>query len=80
MLSSSSIGCTEALCGGVAVIVAVQLLTPANPIGSSLRLLRQFRSQVREIKREGGREGEIFKMEHAWIMIIYFRSWMHVHF
>ena len=34
-------------CLAAASVTAVQLLTPANPIGASLRLLKQLRSQVR---------------------------------
>ena len=33
-------------CLAAASVAAVQLLTPANPVGSSLRLLKQLRSQV----------------------------------
>ena len=46
LLLPPSIGGTEILCGAGAIVVAVQLFTPANPIGSSLRLLKQFRTQV----------------------------------
>jgi len=42
-----SLGTTEVLCGAAALLTAVQVFTPANPIGSSLRLMKQFRSQVR---------------------------------
>merc|ERR1740139_436104 len=33
------------ICLAAASVTAVQLLTPANPVGSSLRLLKQLRSQ-----------------------------------
>jgi len=48
-----SISSTEAACGAVFVITAVQLLTPANPIGSTVRLFRQFRSQERSLTSAG---------------------------
>jgi hypothetical protein len=50
-LMLSSISAAEAACGAAGLLAAVQLLTPANPIGSSLRLLRQFRSQVSVLDR-----------------------------
>lgn len=37
------------ICLAAASVTAVQLLTPANPVGSSLRLLKQLRSQVRAL-------------------------------
>lgn len=37
---------TDMACGVVSLVVAVQMLTPANPIGSTLRMFRQFRLQV----------------------------------
>lgn len=52
-MSSSSIGGTEVLCGLGAAVVAIQVLTPANPIGSTLRLLKQFRSQERGLTSSG---------------------------
>jgi len=36
---------TDMACGVVSLVVAVQMLTPANPIGSTLRMFRQFRLQ-----------------------------------
>lgn len=40
---------TDIACGAAAAILAVQLLTPADPLGSTLRLLKQFRSQERSL-------------------------------
>lgn len=40
-----SLSLPEIGCGVVGLLGCVQLLTPANPIGSTLRMLRQFRSQ-----------------------------------
>jgi hypothetical protein len=38
---------TASISAGIAAVVAaVELFTPANPIKNSLRLLTQFRSQV----------------------------------
>ena len=51
-LMLSSISATELLCGAGASLTAVQILTPANPIGSSMRLLKQFRSQVSKKARK----------------------------
>jgi hypothetical protein len=44
MGNNFSIG--DFVCLAAASVAAVQLLTPANPVGSSLRLLKQLRSQV----------------------------------
>jgi len=53
MLLSSSFGTTEALCGVGAVLVAIELFTPANPISSSFRMLKQFRSQEKSLTSSG---------------------------
>jgi len=48
-----SLGTTEVLCGAAALLTAVQVFTPANPIGSSLRLMKQFRSQEKGLTCSG---------------------------
>jgi len=58
-LMLSSISAAEAACGAAGLLAAVQLLTPANPIGSSLRLLRQFRSQEKGLTCSGNVENGI---------------------
>ena len=44
----------EAAAGALAVLAGIQIFTNADPIGKTLRLLKQFRGQVRHVER--GRE------------------------
>eukprot|EP00559_Dactyliosolen_fragilissimus_P002420 CAMPEP_0184862972 /NCGR_PEP_ID=MMETSP0580-20130426/8178_1 /TAXON_ID=1118495 /ORGANISM="Dactyliosolen fragilissimus" /LENGTH=394 /DNA_ID=CAMNT_0027360999 /DNA_START=20 /DNA_END=1204 /DNA_ORIENTATION=- len=44
---------TDLAYGAAATICAVQLLTPANPIGSTLRLFKQFRKQEKALTSAG---------------------------
>jgi len=48
-----SISGTDAACLTVFLIAAIQLVTPANPIGSTVRLFRQFRSQEKGLTSAG---------------------------
>jgi sterol 24-C-methyltransferase len=52
-LMLSSLGTAEYVCGAAGVLAAVQLLTPANPLGSSFRLLKQLRSQENSLTSSG---------------------------
>jgi len=52
MGSAASISAAEVAAGIGSTILAVQLLTPADPIGKTWQLIRQFRKQVRR-PREG---------------------------
>ena len=61
MGSAVSISAAEIAAGIGSTILAVQLLTPADPIGKTWQLIRQFRKQVRRpprvmgtLKNEGG--------------------------
>lgn len=47
MGSAVSISAAEIAAGIGSTILAVQLLTPADPIGKTWQLIRQFRKQVR---------------------------------
>lgn len=42
----NTLSAADFACIAAGTMVGVQMLTPANPIGSSLRLLKQLRSQV----------------------------------
>lgn len=48
-----SISSTDIACGLLFTMIAVQLITPANPIGSTLRLFQQFRSQEKGLTSAG---------------------------
>ena len=52
MGAAASVSATEIAAGIGSTLLAVQLLTPADPIGRTWRLVRQFRKQVRP--SEGG--------------------------
>ena len=54
MGSAVSISAAEIAAGIGSTILAVQLLTPADPIGKTWQLIRQFRKQVRRPQERGG--------------------------
>jgi len=51
MGSAVSISAADLAAGIGSTILAVQLLTPADPIGRTWQLIRQFRKQVRRYQR-----------------------------
>lgn len=51
--ATSNFGSIELTCGAVALLTLVQFFTPANPIGSTIRLLKQFRTQEKALTSSG---------------------------